>query len=591
MTPTTLTFAGTNLGASSTAQILVVQNSGGTTATLGTPQISGDFSISANSCTTSLAASASCNISVVFTPTATGTRSGQISISTSGTVATVVASLSGSGVALPNVGLTPMLLSFPNTNVGATSAAQNIVVANTGGSTATLSAPQISGDFSISTNTCSTSLTAQNSCTISIEFSPTASGSRTGIFQIGSSSGTLSASLSGIGLSAATDTLSTTALTFAAQEEGTVSAAQTVTLTNSGDTSLGNLSAQITSGDFSLVSGCGSSLAGHSSCSVNVSYAPKSVGSEVGVLTLGDALHSQTVALSGTGLAPPGVSLLPSAGINYGVIGVGQSSVVQSVTLTNNGGVALLISGINISGAGDFTIPSGGNTCPTSLGASTSCTLQIMFTPLAAGTRSAQLNIVDNAAGGSQSLLLSGTGLDFSMNASGSTTQTVSSGQQAVYNILLTPGAAGLSNALSFACTGAPTDAKCVVTTNPGSPTLAGNVNITVTVSTGVNPNAQPGVVVSVALAPFAWLAFCCGRRKKQLAMKPLVWLVLLIVMMAGNGCGSGGRLIPQSTSSGSSGSGTGTVVYTTPSGSYVLQLTGSAAGVSHAVALTLVVQ
>lgn len=52
-------------------------------------------------------------------------------------------------------------------------------VANAGAVTITLNGMLISGDFA-QTNTCGASLAAQNSCTISVTFKPTATGRRTG---------------------------------------------------------------------------------------------------------------------------------------------------------------------------------------------------------------------------------------------------------------------------------------------------------------------------------------------------------------------------------------------------------------------------
>jgi hypothetical protein len=52
-------------------------------------------------------------------------------------------------------------------------------VANDSTTTVNFNAMLISGDFS-QTNTCGVSLSAQNSCTISVTFMPTAKGQRTG---------------------------------------------------------------------------------------------------------------------------------------------------------------------------------------------------------------------------------------------------------------------------------------------------------------------------------------------------------------------------------------------------------------------------
>jgi hypothetical protein len=93
----------------------------------------------------------------------------------------------------------------------------------------------------------------------------------------------------------ATDTLAPSSLTFAQQQLATTSTAQQVTLTNTGDVALTLISASIT-GDFSVVNACGTSLAAHSTCAFNVSFTPTATGARSGVLTVTDQFRSQTVS-------------------------------------------------------------------------------------------------------------------------------------------------------------------------------------------------------------------------------------------------------------------------------------------------------
>ncbi len=116
-----------------------------------------------------------------------------------------------------------------------------------------------------------------------------------------------------------------------------------MTLTNSGDVSLQVTSVAIVSGDFIAVNGCGAFLVAHSTCSISVAYVPHSVGAATGTLSITDADRTQTVSLSGSGLAPAGVSLTPFT-LGFGNVGLGLVSAPQTVTLTNNGGSPLTIS-------------------------------------------------------------------------------------------------------------------------------------------------------------------------------------------------------------------------------------------------------
>ena len=402
-------------------------------------------------------------------------------------------------------------------------------------------------------------------------FQPTASGTRTGSFSITDSAGTQTASLSGVGLLPATDALAPSALTFGAQQLNTASAAQQVTLTNAGDAALQLVAAQITSGDFTVVNGCGNSLNGHASCSLLVAFVPKSVGAGAGVLTVADEYRSQTVALNGVGVAPAGVSLSPVGTMNFAATGVGMTAAAQTLTLTNNGGMPLLIQSMGV--AGDFAIVAGSSTCGASLAVGATCTAQVVFAPTTAGTRSGSVTVVDSAASSPQSLQLTGMGVDFALGANGSVTQTIAAGGQAVYPLLLT-SAAGVPGTAAFACSGLPAHATCVV--SPEAVVLGGTSTVTVTVATSVAGAALrwPGERQLVWLALLLPLGF--GWRWRRIA--------LLGCLLAVAGCGAS-RVIP---GNGPGGSGT---VSPTPSGTYNLVVSGTSAGLVRSVGLTLIVQ
>ena len=83
------------------------------------------------------------------------------------------------------------------------------------------------------------------------------------------------------------------------------------------------------------------------------------------------------------------------------------------------------------------------------LAAGASCTMNVLFTPQANGTRTATLNIADNATGSPQIVGLSGTGVTSSViitvRPEGSTTATTVSGGTAYYGLLIAgaPGVTG----------------------------------------------------------------------------------------------------------------------------------------------------
>src|SRR5439155_21922743 len=90
------------------------------------------------------------------------------------------------------------------------------------------------------TNTCGSSVPKQSSCTISVKFTPTAGGARTGTVRVtdSASNSPQTTSLSGTGTTAPAVSLAPASPSFGNQLLNTTSAAQTVTLTNTGSASL-----------------------------------------------------------------------------------------------------------------------------------------------------------------------------------------------------------------------------------------------------------------------------------------------------------------------------------------------------------------
>ncbi|MFZ0883465.1 MAG: choice-of-anchor D domain-containing protein [Candidatus Acidiferrales bacterium] len=111
---------------------------------------------------------------------------------------------------------------------------------------------------------------------------------------------------------------------------------------------------------------------------------------------------------SGVTVAPPSLTFTSQT--------VLTTSAPRSVTVSNNGTAAVTFSGFTVTGtnAADFSVPlpnMPGMCSPTgTLAADSSCTINVLFTPQAAGTRTATLNVSDSATGSPQTVALSGTG-------------------------------------------------------------------------------------------------------------------------------------------------------------------------------------
>ena len=589
LSATSLTFAAQQVGTQSAAQTLTLTSSGNAPVTFGTPAITGDFTETDDCAGQTIAVTATCSVHIVFAPTAIGARSGQLTVYaniSNGGQATVA--LTGTGTAPASIILTPLTLTFAATIVNQTTTVQNITISNTGGNPATLQTPVITGanpaDFALTANTCGAALASSTGCTVSIAFTPTASGARSATFSITDSVGTQTATLTGTGNSPATDTLAPLSLTFAQQQIGTTSAAQQVTLTNSGDVALTLITASTSPGDFAVANACGNSLAAHSTCAFSVTFAPTASGARSATLTIADQFRTQTVPLTGTGVAPPGVSLSP-ASLTFPPTGVGLSALPQTLTLTNNGGLPLAIA--SITATSGFSLAA--NTCGTTLAANAACTLTIVFTPSAAGPVSGNVTLTDNAASGSQAALLTGTGIDFTLASNGPTTVTLpSTGGSGSYPLLLT-SLAGLSGDVAITCAGAPANATCNVL--PSIAPLGGTYTVSVTVETGVSPTSSIRTEPTIAASPrfrgrIAWLAllfpFALFSRRLRRRTPTLAALCVCFLALSLTGCGAD-RVIPNSITNPVNNN-------PTPKGTYVLTISGAAAGLTHTVDVTLVV-
>jgi len=132
----------------------------------------GDFSITQGTCSSSLAAGASCALSVRFRPTALGLRTASVSVTGGGPA---VLQLSGTGIA-PELSVSPPSLSFTSP-LNVASSSQFVTVRNTGTAVLVITSIAITGtnanEFA-RTHNCPEKLPVNGSCGIAVRFRPTA---------------------------------------------------------------------------------------------------------------------------------------------------------------------------------------------------------------------------------------------------------------------------------------------------------------------------------------------------------------------------------------------------------------------------------
>jgi hypothetical protein len=209
------------------------------------------------------------------------------------------------------------------------------------------------GDFSVSTTTCSGTIAANSSCTISVAFTPTALKTRTGTLTVTSSSTvnpTLTASLTGVGVADVESSVDS--LSFGNVDVGYSSTAQTFTVTNYTNAAIA-LTGITIAGDYAETTTCGSTLAGKASCTVSVIFTPTTTGARTGTvaITTNDTKYPLiTVALTGNGV-DFSIALTPTSGTTI------AGETVTGITATT------AIGGFNAQVALACTSKAGGSTC------------------------------------------------------------------------------------------------------------------------------------------------------------------------------------------------------------------------------------
>jgi Abnormal spindle-like microcephaly-assoc'd, ASPM-SPD-2-Hydin/Transmembrane protein 131-like N-terminal len=202
LTPNPLVFAQQLVGTQAQAGFGIENLSGNQSFTITSITVQGnDFSPVSNYCPSKLQPHYGCGVQIGFTPSATGTRSGTITVVASDSSQSHVAQLQGTGAGAGQVSLSASSLTFGPQTVGTTSIAKNVKLTNTGSGTLNLSSIVTSPSFFSKGGNCGTSLAAGASCTISVKFSPSLAGILMGTLTINDDAigSPQSVNLSGIG--------------------------------------------------------------------------------------------------------------------------------------------------------------------------------------------------------------------------------------------------------------------------------------------------------------------------------------------------------------------------------------------------------
>lgn len=306
------------------------------------------------------------------------------------------------------VTLSSVSLNFGDIQVGVKSSP--IVVTVTNNQTVALNITGIStgGGVFTQTNTCGQSLAPNGgTCTISVYFTPSATGTATGTLIVtdGASNSPQTASLTGIGATSAI-TLSPGTLAFGNQVLSLASAGQAITVTNSGFVNL-TINSVVASGGYSQTGNCsGATLTPGQTCTITVTFAPTIIGSMPGAITVNDTAVGapHVVSLTGSGI----LALSMSGNLTFAATNVGSTAPAQTMSLTNNQTQTLTFTWAT---SGDFSaVGSTANPCNGTLAAKAKCSFLVSFTPTTNGIIKGNLTITPTPSGNIAAGGLTGTG-------------------------------------------------------------------------------------------------------------------------------------------------------------------------------------
>jgi hypothetical protein len=210
LNPTSISFGSVTVGQTSPILLTTLTNTGNASLTItSNPMSAGDFNWGGKgTCNlNTLAPGSSCTMSAIFKPTATGTRTGTITINSTASNSTVTVPLSGIGTTATagTLGVSPTTLSLGSVVVGQSGTASGTITAS-GASVTVTAATSSNSVFSVSGLALPVTIPAGQSVPFTITFSPMVSGTVNATLTLTSNANpaTITEGLTGSGTAAAT---------------------------------------------------------------------------------------------------------------------------------------------------------------------------------------------------------------------------------------------------------------------------------------------------------------------------------------------------------------------------------------------------
>ena len=363
-------------------------------------------------------------IKVDYAPTVAGAAAGSIAINSDDPVnPNLSVSLGGNGVGGTQViNLPTTSIVYGDVSLGTTKST-SLAIQNTGTGDLQVTGLSFTGstDFALATGTPTSYLIAPGrQVTVTVNYGPTVTGAATGSLVIASDdpvNPSLSVNLDGNGVTPVGTpdiNVPTASIAYGDVLVGQVKTA-TVAIQNLGTVDLNVTGLTLTgSGDFGLAAGTPASFvvgAGRQ-VTVKVNYSPSVAGAASGSLAIASddpVTPNLSVSLSGNGLAGVGDINIPVASYDYGDVVVGTSGSAY-FAIQNLGTGDLQVTGLTVTGSGDFTLAAG---TPTSfvVAAGRQVIIWVNYTPSATGPVAGTLSVTsDDIDEPSVSVPLAGNG-------------------------------------------------------------------------------------------------------------------------------------------------------------------------------------
>lgn len=328
--------------------------------------------------------------------------------------------LKGRGVE-PEMMLSDDEIDFGDHPVGSPSNPHAVLLKNVG--TGALDVTNISSDNSVftQTNDCiGTPIDPGDFCTISVTFTPDATGGFQGTITIvgdaPNSPQLLDLTGTGVTPDSAALSVDKSALGFGNQIVNTTSGTQMVTVTNTGNGPDLDITTVNVPAPFGLMNdNCSNTILGQGfSCTFEVDFTPTSEGNVDVKLTFTvvQVITTPTIDLSGNGISPnPPNAELSQDEVDFGEQAAETSSSLVTVTMTNIGGAPITGGTLTLGGTNPEAFSVNDDCSGVVIQVGESCSIEIRFHPSQDGSFSATITIENNAADSPLIIRLQGIGI------------------------------------------------------------------------------------------------------------------------------------------------------------------------------------